>query len=152
MATCKARLYGRLKENGYMMTSSIESIFRVTGPLCGEFTGDGDFPHKGQRRGALVFSLIYASTNGWVNNRDAGDLRRHYDVTVNENRFCNNWYMHQLQKENYPLASHQKHCNLSYTRISWGWFNIKMPSFQQMISHNTDSIAITSLQIGWEQN
>ena len=40
---------------------------------------------KGQWRGALMFSLICASTNGWVNNRYAGDLRRHrahYDVTV----------------------------------------------------------------------
>ena len=42
-------------------------------------------PHKGQWRGALVFSLVCASTNGSANNRDAGDLRRHrihYDVTV----------------------------------------------------------------------
>ena len=42
-------------------------------------------PHKGQRRGALMFSLICIWTNGWVNNRDTGDLRRHhthYDVTV----------------------------------------------------------------------
>ena len=42
-------------------------------------------PHKGQWRGALVFALICAWTNGWVNNRDAGDLRRHrarYGVTV----------------------------------------------------------------------
>ena len=41
-------------------------------------------PHKGQWRGALMFSLICAWTNGWVNNQDAGDLRRHrtahYDV------------------------------------------------------------------------
>ena len=42
-------------------------------------------PHKGQWRGALMFSLICAWLNGWVNNREAGDLRRrraHYDVTV----------------------------------------------------------------------
>ena len=42
-------------------------------------------PHKGQWRGALMFSLICAWTNGWVNNVEAGDLRRHrthYDVTV----------------------------------------------------------------------
>ena len=42
-------------------------------------------PHKGQRRGALMFSLISARINGWVNNREAGDLRRirrHYDVAV----------------------------------------------------------------------
>ena len=41
-------------------------------------------PHKGQWHGALVFSLICASTNDWVNNRDAGDLRchcAHNDVT-----------------------------------------------------------------------
>ena len=34
-------------------------------------------PHKGQWRGALKFSLIRARINGWVNNREAGDLRRH---------------------------------------------------------------------------
>ena len=28
----------------HMMTSSNGNIFRVTGPLCGEFTGPGDFP------------------------------------------------------------------------------------------------------------
>ena len=41
--------------------------------------------HKGQWRGALVFSLICAWMNGWVNNSEAGDLRchrAHYDVTV----------------------------------------------------------------------
>ena len=44
-----------------------------------------DSPHKGQWRGVLVFSLIRAWTNGWVNNRDAVDLRRHrthWDVAV----------------------------------------------------------------------
>ena len=39
-------------------------------------------PHKGQWGGALMFSLICAWINGWVKNREAGDLRRHYDVTV----------------------------------------------------------------------
>ena len=42
-------------------------------------------PHKGQWRGALVLTLICARINGWVNNREAGDLRRHrahYDVIV----------------------------------------------------------------------
>ena len=32
-------------------------------------------PHKGQWRGALMFSLIYTGTNGWVTNGEAGDLR-----------------------------------------------------------------------------
>ena len=44
-----------------------------------------NYPHKGQWRGALMFSLICAWMNGWLNNCKAGDLRRHnahYDVTV----------------------------------------------------------------------
>ena len=46
-------------------------------------------PLKGQWRVALMFSLICTWITGWVNNREAGDLRRHrahYDVTV---MFCN---------------------------------------------------------------
>ena len=42
-------------------------------------------PNKGQWRGAMVFSLICGCTNDWVNNREAGDLKRHrthYDVTA----------------------------------------------------------------------
>ena len=42
-------------------------------------------PHKGQWRGVLMFSLIFARINGWVNTGEAGDLRRnrcHYDVIV----------------------------------------------------------------------
>ena len=34
-------------------------------------------PHKGQWRGALMFSLIWTWINSWVNNPEAGDLRRH---------------------------------------------------------------------------
>ena len=44
-----------------------------------------DSPHKVQWRGALMFSLTCTRTNGWANDRDAGDLRCHrvdYDITV----------------------------------------------------------------------
>ena len=42
-------------------------------------------PHRGQWRGTLMFSLIRTWINVWVNNREAGDLKRHrahYDVIV----------------------------------------------------------------------
>ena len=45
-------------------------------------------PHKGQWRGALMFSLIWIS--GWVNNHVAGGLRRHrahYNVIVMVTRY-----------------------------------------------------------------
>ena len=55
-------------------------------------------PHKGQWRRDLIFSLICAWINGWVNNCEAGDWRRHhahYDVTVRkacESSLCSNIY------------------------------------------------------------
>ena len=75
------------------MTSSNGNITRVTGPLCGKFTGHRWIPSQRllfvllfvQWRRALMFSWICAWTNGQVNNRDADNLRRHrahYDVTV----------------------------------------------------------------------
>ena len=42
-------------------------------------------PHKGQWRGALMFSFICAWLNGWANTRKAGGVRGHltiYDVIV----------------------------------------------------------------------
>ena len=75
------------KSAKFMMTSSNRNTFHVTGRLCGEFTGHRWIPltMAGQWHEALMFSLICAWTNDWVNNRDAGDLRRHrahYDVIV----------------------------------------------------------------------
>ena len=62
--------------------------------VCGIHRSPVNSRHKGQWRGTLMFSLICAWINGWVNNREAGDLRRHrayYDVTVligNNQDFC----------------------------------------------------------------
>ena len=45
-------------------------------------------PHKGQWRRVLIFSLICAWINGWVNSREAGDLRRHLQCSLYW-RHCN---------------------------------------------------------------
>ena len=60
-------------------------------------------PHKGQWRGALMFSLICIWINDWVNNGEAGNLRRyraHYDVTVMEKHIpyfwtWRKWYLNE---------------------------------------------------------
>ena len=67
-----------------IMTSSNGNIFRVTCPFVRGIHRWIPLT-KGQWRGALMFSLICGWTNGWANNRDAGDLKRHrahYDVTA----------------------------------------------------------------------
>ena len=71
-------------------------------------------PHKGQWRGALMFSLIFARINGWVNNGEAGDLRRHrahYNVIVM--RWCAAVYynaLHDRMEHNILTAVHHKKC------------------------------------------
>ena len=44
--------------------------------------------HKGQWRGALMLSLICVWIKGWVNNREAGDLRRYRTQNVVIVMFC----------------------------------------------------------------
>ena len=69
----------------FMMTSSNGDIFRVTGPLCGEFTGPGEFPAQRPVTRSFDVFLICARINDWVNKHEAGDLRHHrghYDVNV----------------------------------------------------------------------
>ena len=95
------------QNNKRMMTSSNGNIFRVTGPLCGEFTGHRWIPlTKASDAELLMFSLIRTRINDWVNNRKAGNLRchrAHYDVTV----------MKSKQKQQMKLAlfisSHTRH-------------------------------------------
>ena len=65
-----------------MITSSNGNIFRVTSPLCGEFTRHWWIPLTKASDTELWCFL------GWVNNHKAGNLRRHcahYDVTVTWN-------------------------------------------------------------------
>ena len=78
----------------YLMVASVaptrwrhqRKIFSRIGPLWGKnHQSPVDSPHKGQWREALMCSLTCTWSNGWANNRDAGDLRRHQaysDVTV----------------------------------------------------------------------
>ena len=62
------------------------NIFRITVPLCGEFTGHRWIPRtKAIDAELLCFIWSAPWINGWVNNREAGDLwrhRAHYDVIV----------------------------------------------------------------------
>ena len=64
--------------------------------------------HKGQWRRALMFSLICTRMNGWVNSREAGDLRSHrahHDVIVmiikDESVVFSNAYMEHQTKIKY---------------------------------------------------
>ena len=55
-----------------MMTSSNGNILRVIGPFAGSFPSQRPVTWT-----FLKFFFICTWINGWVNNREAGDLRRH---------------------------------------------------------------------------
>ena len=64
-------------------------------------------PHKCQWRGALMFSLICVWMNGWVNNRETSDLRRHhahYNVIVMWYRPCRRIQPPSFRHETSPVC------------------------------------------------
>ena len=80
MYTALERSITTILEVNFMMTSPNVNIFRVTGPLCGEFTG--------QWRGAFMFPLICALNKrlgkqswGWWFEAPSRSLWRHCDVS-----------------------------------------------------------------------
>ena len=77
--------YVKLSLNATWWRHQMDTFSALLAICAGNSPVTGEFPHKGQWRGVLMFSLVGAWIDGWVNNGEAGDLRRHrahYDVTV----------------------------------------------------------------------
>ena len=76
-----------------IMTSSNGNIFRVTGPLCGEFTGPGEF--SAQRPMTRSFDVFFGLRPhkglikqpwGWSFETSSWSLWRHYNVSARPKR------------------------------------------------------------------
>ena len=112
-------------------------------------------PHKGQWRGALMFSLICVWINGWVNNREAGDLRRyraHYDVTVmlrqkvsrsSDTPWRKSWNVKQTVSWSrvlfsinaFPPGQDGRHFQMHF--LEWKWYNSDS-NFTEMCSQESN--------------
>ena len=82
-------------------------------------------PHKGQWRGALMFSLI----DVWINNRKAGDLRRyraHYDIVMNT--------PHIIHDGDFVIADHRYGPRIQNCSISQIISSIQL-CFRPHVSH-----------------
>ena len=81
------------KNSEYLMTSSNGNISALLS-LCVENSPvTGKFPSQRPVTRSLMFSFICVWINAWVNNREAGDLRRqrvHYDVMYLQTKRCYN--------------------------------------------------------------
>ena len=124
-------------------------------------------PHKGQWRGALMITLICARINGWVNNCEAGDLRRnlaHYDVIVMFSLNCgfnikSNFFMFvDIDINDVPKLQRKYVKPWIFVLISgqWPlgkyhrpWFNIKMLPYQCRKSQCGDKTILRPSYILW---
>ena len=102
-------------------------------------------PHKGQWRGALMFTLICTRINDWVNNREAGDLRHHrghYDVTVMllrrdlSSHIAEGWYDVKFTEQNLM------------TLLILGLFTLWTTSWKFIICKNNDSPMVAPFSSG----
>ena len=137
----------------YMMTSSNGNIFRVTGPLCGEFTGPGEFPAQRPVTGSFdVFFYLrlnkrlskqqwggwfeMPSWSLWRQCNDSLELRlKHMNITRSIKdelgTYVTFWAKQKQPKFNFPLAVR---C------ISW-IFSLNIASVAAL--HSTNSMLLT---------
>ena len=91
--------------------------------------------HKGQWRGAVMFSLICVWTNGWANHRDTVDLRRSLW------RHCCGWRL--LHAQNELTQNANLHPRNKLVSLSW---KIKERSWTMEIQ---SSMQFTPLSFAW---
>ena len=128
-------------------------------PLWGEFTGE--FPSQ-QWRGALMFSFICAWINGWVNNHEAGDLRRHhahYNVTVmvltirrhlghlqvlHVRHITKHWEHGKPGVQTRHAVDHGHHQRVSgIARVTWSWWRHQMKIFSASLAFCAGNSPVT---------
>ena len=85
------------------MTSSNRNIFRVTGPLCDEFTGPGEFP--AQRPVARSFAIFF-------------------DLRLNE-QLSKQWWGWWFETPSWPLW---RHCNEWFLTVKSQWAQWRLES------------------------
>ena len=128
--------------NEPMMTSLNGNIFRVTGHLCGEFTGPRWLPCTKASDAELFCFLWCAWINRWVNYGKVGDLRRHrthYDVIViNSHRF-------RSVSIRPPIAEIRLFQNFDLTSKMQGQWHV----FDHIVGSAPDRFISLSFQINW---
>ena len=104
-------------------------------------------PHKGHWRVALMLSLICARINGWGNNREAGDLRRHrthYNVILmllsTRHDYC---YMHTT------LVVTTNHAALNISNMN---ININSICFTLPADRNSFTTSYVPIKQAWTRH
>ena len=114
--------------------SVLLAIFARNSLVTDEFTA------QSQWRGTLMFSLIWAWINGWVNNSKASDFRRHrayYDVTLII-RYFHTW---RWRNEARTWEKNESH-NFTYETLMNTYL---YPAFNVSLNNADSKVVMTSL-------
>ena len=115
--SCLVQVMACLVPSNYMMSSSNGSIFRVTGPLCGEFTGPGEFP--AQRPVTRSFDVFFdlrpykrlsKQPRGWWFQTPSWSLWRQCNVPEPVSIYCLSDFWERIIPIVWP-ATHESHQN-----------------------------------------
>ena len=101
-----------------MTTSSNGNIFHFIGPLWGEPPVARGFPSQTPVTRSVEFCWFCARTNGWANNRDAGELRHHrvcYGFTVMPSKYLS----HLLCWPTCVISKDTEWCGLFVMHVHW---------------------------------
>ena len=102
--------WSSVKQSICMMTSSNGNIFRVTGHLCGEFTGPGEFPT--QRPVTRSFDVYFDLRPNKRLSKQSWDCRfetqsrslwRHCNGTIMDSKSGCLWLCHNATCYNFPV-------------------------------------------------
>ena len=142
----------------FMMTSSNGNIFRVTGPLCGEFTGPGEFPtQRPVTRSFDVFFDLRLNKRlskqpwGWWFETLSWSLWRHRNVTIiyacavdfQLSKEHNNPYPFQLHNSIYIWIQHEIMRGLTWSfTLNLARAHKKMAKYQKLFLLVVDYCAL----------
>ena len=122
-----------------MMTSSNGNIFRVTGPLCGEFTGPGEFPT--QRPVTRSFDVYF-------------DLRLNKRLSKQswgwwfETLLCSLWRHRNENVVDYIFITGSYHCYIFITGCTWRCQNDNFECSQWWKCCQNDEISVSVPDLG----
>ena len=126
-----------LTHRHFMITSSNGDIFRVTGPLCGEFTGPGEFPtQRPVTRSFDVFFDLRLNKRlskqpwGWWFETPLWSLWRHCNV------MCMRILFHRLHVLAHKEKRAQDKRNLYYIELKWFQMQFHWFLFIQINRHS----------------
>ena len=141
-----------------MMTSSNGNIFRVTGPLCGEFTGPGEFPT--QRPVTRSFDVFFdlrlnkrlnKHSWGWWFEALSWSLWRHYNDKGKNRVFrmitCGTYRAHRKTAVT-PLLTHWSYCSLTPSHRNSGMVIINQIS----VGASCNKTWIRPFALQWRHN